>query len=154
GHTNLPAGYWVYLKPFWFIWRDQKGDPKQDRAWGPEQATGSPNTQQAGDIQTAWASRTADGQPEWLLLEYPEPINAVRVKVYETYNPGAVTRITTFAPDGGEIEIWKGKDTTGGADGMGVLSVPISPPTLAERAGFGMSVRRIKLYLDSQAVPG
>jgi hypothetical protein len=23
GHRNLPAGYWVYVYPNWYIWRDQ-----------------------------------------------------------------------------------------------------------------------------------
>ena len=34
------------------------------RAWGPEQVTGKPDTAEAGDQQTAWASQTTDGQPE------------------------------------------------------------------------------------------
>ena len=25
-HTNLPAGYWVYVYPNWYIWRDRKGE--------------------------------------------------------------------------------------------------------------------------------
>ncbi|MCB1513071.1 MAG: hypothetical protein KDJ36_19415, partial [Hyphomicrobiaceae bacterium] len=41
--------------------------PQQNRSWGPEQAVGKPNTPQAGDISTAWASRTRDDQEEWLL---------------------------------------------------------------------------------------
>jgi hypothetical protein len=40
------------------------------RAWGPEQATGEPDTFHAGDIVTAWASLTPDSSPEWLPLEY------------------------------------------------------------------------------------
>lgn len=24
GHTNLPAGYWVYVYPNWYIWGDKK----------------------------------------------------------------------------------------------------------------------------------
>lgn len=25
GYTNLPAGYWVYVSPSWYIWKNQKG---------------------------------------------------------------------------------------------------------------------------------
>lgn len=24
GHTNLPPGYWVYVYPNWYIWRDRR----------------------------------------------------------------------------------------------------------------------------------
>ena len=24
GHTNLSPGYWVYVAPYWYIWRDKK----------------------------------------------------------------------------------------------------------------------------------
>src|SRR5205823_2443181 len=69
GHADLPKGHWVYVAPYWYIWRDLKATPKVKRNWGPEQATGPPDTEMAGDIVTAWASRTPDEQDEWLLLE-------------------------------------------------------------------------------------
>jgi hypothetical protein len=43
---------------------------RSKRSGGPEQATGPPDTPRAGDISTAWASQTADGQDEWLRLHY------------------------------------------------------------------------------------
>jgi HEAT repeat protein len=27
GHTNIPAGYWVYVYPHWYIWRDELKGP-------------------------------------------------------------------------------------------------------------------------------
>lgn len=27
GHSNLPPGYWVYLYPYWYIWRDVSESP-------------------------------------------------------------------------------------------------------------------------------
>ncbi len=24
GHRNIPAGFWVYVYPFWYVWKDQK----------------------------------------------------------------------------------------------------------------------------------
>jgi hypothetical protein len=74
GFKELPKGHWVYVYPYWYIWRDLSATPKLKRAWGPEQATGPPDTHQAGDIQTAWASLTPDQQKEWLLLEYAGPV--------------------------------------------------------------------------------
>src|SRR5262249_21451841 len=74
GHKELPAGRWVYVYPYWYIWRDEAGKEQPKRAWGPEQATGEPDTAGPGDVQTAWASQTPDGQDEWLMLEYGEPV--------------------------------------------------------------------------------
>jgi len=36
GHNDLPAGYWVYVYPNWYIWGDTKGTPKEEakNAWG------------------------------------------------------------------------------------------------------------------------
>jgi hypothetical protein len=145
GFTDLPKGYWVYVYPYWYIWRDLAATPKVKRPWGPEQATGPPDTPAAGDIQTAWASRTPDDQDEWLLLEYAEPVVPEAVAVYETYNPGALYRVTVFKLDGEEVEVWKGKDPTPIGSGKGVSEVAFQVPFKANR---------VKLYLDSRNVPG
>ena len=146
GFDDLPKGYWVYVAPYWYIWRDQSAEAAQrpKRAWGPEQATGKPDTDMAGDIQTAWASATPDGQEEWLMLEYAEPVLVKEVHVYETYNPGALTRVTAFKADGSEVEIWKGKDPSAGKD-IGISVLEVKKPLYSAR---------IKLYLDSPNVPG
>ena len=69
--------------------------------WGPEQMIGPPDTwPQAGDVVTSWASLTEDGQDEWVLLEYAEPVRPSAVLVFETYNPGAVSRVLVYKLDG------------------------------------------------------
>ncbi len=145
GFTGLPGGHWVYVYPYWYIWRDLAAAPKVKRAWGPEQATGPPDTHQAGDIQTAWASLTPDGQDEWLLLEYAEPVAAEAVLVYETYNPGALNRVTVFRLDGEEVEVWKGTDPTPRNSGMGTSEIKFRAP---------FKTNRVRLYLASKQVPG
>jgi hypothetical protein len=144
GYSDLPKGYWVYVAPYWYIWRDLKATPKQNRNWGPEQVTGPPDTNEAGDVVTAWASRTPDDQDEWLLLEYAEPIRPKEIAVYETYNPGAVSRVTAFKLDGTEVEVWKGKDPSAGKD-IGVSKLPF-------KGDF--KTNRIKVYIESTKVPG
>jgi len=145
GFKDLPNGHWVYVYPYWYIWRDLTATPKVKRAWGPEQATGPPDTPQAGDIQTAWASLTPDNQQEWLLLEYAEPVVPEAVSVYETYNPGALYRVTVFKLSGEEVEVWKGKDPTPKNSGMGTSEIKFRVP---------FKTNRVKIYLDSPAVPG
>src|SRR5262245_28830231 len=80
-------------------------------SWSVDEATGPPNTPSYGDIQSAWASQTPDGQPEWLLLEFDE-VDPVAVHVYETYNPGAVVKIARVNIFGGESVLWEGTDPT------------------------------------------
>jgi beta-lactamase regulating signal transducer with metallopeptidase domain len=145
GYDNLPAAYWVYVDPYWYLWRDLAATPQAKRAWGPEQATGAPDTNQAGDFQTAWASLTPDGQDEWLLLEYAELAFPKEVHIYETFNPGAVYRVTAFKLDGTEVEIWKGEDPTPADSEKGVSKIRV-------KAAF--QTNRIKIYLASKEVPG
>lgn len=145
GHADLPQGYWVYVYPYWYIWRDLTTIPKPKRSWGPEQATGAPDTPEAGDITTAWASLTPDEQDEWLLLEYAEPVVPSAVQVYETYNPGAVNKVSVITLDGKEVEVWTGKDPTPPDSDKGVSVIPI-------RVDF--KTNRVKIYLNSQNVEG
>lgn len=138
---NVPAGYRVYAAPYWFIWRDQR---MEKRPWGPEQITGEPDTAQRGDVQTAWASKTQDEQDEWVLLEYDAPLMAAAVTIYETHNPGAVSKITAFTLDGREEALWAGQDN------------PPEGTIFINQKNFPRAIKtnRIKLYLDSKRVPG
>jgi hypothetical protein len=156
GHTDLPAGYWVYATPNWYIWQSTtqststadacSGSSQKKRDWGPEQATGEPDTwPRQGDITTAWASLTADEQEEWLVLEYADPIVPSGVRVYETFNPGSLSRIAMFQANGAEKEVWKAGHV-GPTDRQGKpLEIKLAVDSPAEK---------IKLYLDSAKVPG
>jgi hypothetical protein len=145
GLTDLPEGHWVYVYPYWYIWRDLTAAPKVKRAYGPEQATGPPDTPNAGDQATAWASLTADGQDEWLLLEYAEPLVPTAVLIHETFCPGAVSRVTVFNLAGEEVDVWKGKDPTAAGTPMGVSEIPFK---------VRFKTNRVKIYLDSKNVLG
>jgi hypothetical protein len=145
GHKDLPAGWWVYAAPYWYIWRDLAEIRRAPRPWGPEQAVGPPDTHDAGDRPTAWASATPDGSEEWLLLEYAEPVLPVSLHIYETFNPGAVYRVTVYKLDGTEVEAWRGKDPTPVGTDKDVSEIPL-------RLDF--KVNRVKVFLDSPGVPG
>jgi hypothetical protein len=145
GYQDLPQGHWVYVAPYWYIWRDLAVVQRPKRDWGPEQATGEPDTEAAGDIVTAWASASQDGQEEWLMLEYENFVTPTAVLVHETYNPGALYRVTVFKPDGEEVEVWKGVDPTPTESGLGVSEIPVK---------VNFKTNRVKIYLDSPSVPG
>lgn len=151
GHKDLPPGYWVYLAPNWYIFREDVTSqsplqPLGKRPWGPEQATGAPDTwPNSGDLTTAWASATPDGQREWLELTYKEAVRPAAVLVYETYNPGAVDRITGYDANGKEVELWSGSDPTPAGSEKGISVIPLHPD---------FDLTRIRVYLDSQKVAG
>lgn len=146
GANNPPTGYWVYVYPHWYVWDEKAEDlRKRDRRWGPEQITGKPDTKQAGDLPTAWASRTADGSDEWLILEYEHAVVPTAVLVYESYNPGALVKVTAFRLTGEEVEVWKGSDPTSVGAGKGVSTIPLQ---------MSFKTNRIKLHLASARVSG
>jgi hypothetical protein len=145
GLSDLPEGHWVYVYPCWYIWRDLTSAPRPRRPYGPEQATGPPDTPNPGDHGTAWASRTPDGQDEWLLLEYAEPLVPTAVLVHENYCPGSLNRVTVFNLAGEEVDVWKGKDPTPVGSPRGVSEVPFK---------VRFKTNRVKIYLDSRNVLG
>ena len=114
------------------------------RAWGPEQVVGAPNTPGQGDFVTAWASLSEDGQMEWLLLDYARSVVPSQLRVFETFNPGAVVKVTALDAQGKETPLWEGQDPLLGNTGH-VAELPLNGkrPT-----------RQIKLYLDSVKVAG
>jgi hypothetical protein len=77
-----------------------------DTAWSAQQALGAPNVYpRHGDIQQAWASRTADDQDEWIELGYDEPRMVSAVEIYETYNPGAIETVELITTSGRRIQL-------------------------------------------------
>jgi hypothetical protein len=112
------------------------------RAWGPEQATGAPDSG-AGDQRTAWASQAADAGPEWLEAGFGKAVEIAQVRVLENDNPGAITKIVAVLPAGGEIVIWQGEEPRATAPADHVFN---APP--------GLVAAKIRLHLDTAKVPG
>ena len=113
--------------------------------WSPGQATGPPDTPTGGDQITAWASQTPDGQAEWIILDYAEPVVPKAVRIYEIYGSGAVNKVTVFDADGKEVEAWSGVDPTPRGSKIAISEIPLAP--------VGFATRRVKVYLDSANVP-
>ena len=116
-------------------------------AWSPQRALGPPDTPNAGDFHTAWASSTADGSDEWIELEFAEPVAAVEVRVHESFNPGAIASLSVFDEAGRELVT--AQPVTDRAPGPGPHVAKFAVP-----GGGSVHTRRVKLYVDSMAVPG
>ena len=113
------------------------------RNWGPEQAAGAPDTFQAGDVPTAWASREPDGGEEWLKLEYEKSVDIAEVRVRETHNPGAVSKVTAFLVNGSEVTLWEGTEPATAAPVEMSFTIPTS-----------VNAKSVKVYLDTRRVAG
>ena len=112
--------------------------------WSAFQATGEPNTPGAGDHATAWASRDPDGGAEWLELTFEIPVEPTLVRVHETYNAGAITKIEAKDGTGEWRTVWDGAAATVETPRWLEVAVP---------AG-GWTTREIRVTLDSTTVTG
>jgi hypothetical protein len=118
----------------------------EDPTWNAIQALGMPDTYPVhDDFTNAWASATDDDQREFLELGYdnPTPINSV--SIYETYNPGAVDKVSVRNPNTGQWEqVWSGTAAPAGTTSrIFTVSFPLT----------SFPVDAIRLDFNSPAVP-
>ncbi|MFI4851814.1 MAG: Ig-like domain-containing protein [Gimesia chilikensis] len=111
--------------------------------WSPLQATGEPNALKAGDQKTAWATLAQDKGAEWLQLEYKTPVEVKAVRIYENFNPGAVSKVTAIDEGRKEVVIWEGQET-----------VRPAPTVFEVSADAKVVSRSLKIYLDTRRVKG
>ncbi len=113
-------------------------------SWSAMQATGRPDTAQAGDAQTAWATLEEDKEEEWLELTYRHWVRPTLVRVHETFNPGAVVKIEAMDPAGKWRPLWEGREPA--KEPIRWLEAHVPSATFV--------TRRIRLTLDSAVVRG
>jgi hypothetical protein len=72
--------------------------------YGAIQATGAPDVYpNSGDEAKAWASQSTDDMAEFIIVEYKTPVVADSVWVFQTFNPGAISKITVKAMDADHV---------------------------------------------------
>jgi len=145
GERRIPEGFWVWQRPYWFVFRDGPERTPQQRQWGPEAACGAPDTPQPGDHGSAWAPKEPDDRGEWLLLEYEQPVRATALLVHENFNPGAVAAVAILTPQGEQLELWRNKDVKAATEPARVLTIDLP---------LGFDVERVLVSFESENVPG
>ncbi len=80
---------------------------------------------------------------EWIELEYQTHVYATAVKIYQSYNPGAVTKLEVKDEKGEYHTIWTGDDET---SGLGSLDITFP------KINFKTNI--IKITLDTKKIPG
>src|SRR5205814_2836329 len=69
--------------------------------WSAMRALGPPDVfPKSGDLPNAWASLLPDAPTEFIEVAFDKPQRASAVKVYETFNPGAISRIDVITDRG------------------------------------------------------
>ena len=112
--------------------------------WGAGMATGLPDTVENGDFGSAWAPKLEDAGVEWLQLSYAKPVYAIGVRVRETFNPGAISKLSFLDAAGGEHVVWEGISMNGNSPGYFELVFPRTDyPTVG-----------VKVFLDTARVAG
>ncbi|MBZ0288645.1 MAG: hypothetical protein K8I30_13590 [Anaerolineae bacterium] len=113
--------------------------------WSAMQATGRPDTESCGDKPTAWASETATGE-DTIELTYDRAVIPTQVNIYQTYNPGSITRVELVNRDTGLVlKVSKSNDKPGKTDCPGVFSLNID--------GAEEPVNGVVIYVD-QSIGG
>ncbi len=114
--------------------------------YGAVQALGEPDTLEYGDLSTAWASETADGDIEVLLVAFEIPVVPTGIEIYESYSPGAIISIEAYDANIDDfVVLWSG-EAEAAAEELRTFS-----PAL-EQIEFATDILRITL--DSPAVLG
>lgn len=111
-------------------------------AWGAEQAAGPPDTEEAGDHRSAWASAEANAGPEWLEVDFEPAVAARAVIIRETYNPGAIVRVLVET-EGEWTTVWSGQQLSSEPLREFTVALPDRP-----------TVSSVRVELDTRLVEG
>ena len=77
------------------------------------EATGTPNVPFPSDNPLSWTSSQPDAGTETLELTFTHMVNPTGVRIFESYNPGAVTLVEAYDADAGEWAVlWEGDSVT------------------------------------------
>lgn len=116
--------------------------------WAANQVLGPPDVfPKHGDIPQAWASQAPDNGAEWIEVGFARPSEIAAVVIYETFNPGAIARVTLKLEDGTIVTVPTDREV-----------VETSPEgSVQRRFELACTQRRalaVQLELDSARVSG
>jgi hypothetical protein len=142
---DAPASDGEEISEQWVV-RAEASSQYTDDSWSAQQMVGEADTPEPGDMRTAWAAAGSDMQIETLLLTYAQAVVPTAIEIYETYNPGAVTRIELLDPASDEwVVVWEGLADTAGEE------IAVFSPTLAP---VDFATTQVRLTVDEPAIPG
>ncbi|HUJ58051.1 MAG TPA: hypothetical protein VLX92_06150 [Kofleriaceae bacterium] len=125
-------------------------------SWSAHQVLGPPDVfPGSGDNARAWASRDADGQSEFIEVGFDHPIAMRELRIYETYNPGAISSVEVTTVWGRKIALMacSGTFTTAACDGP--MAIPSGGAQISRvPLRCDVPIASVRVTLASAAVPG
>ncbi len=116
-----------------------------ETSYTPLEATGAPNISAPSDNPLSWASAEADAGEETLELTYQHMVTPTGVRIFESYNPGAVTKVEAYDADSDEWSLlWEGEAPTD--EDIRVFSPPLDT--------VDFLTNRIRLTVQTDLVSG
>ncbi len=119
-------------------------------SWSPGQAAGPPNTESHGDFSTAWASQSSDGGAEWLKVKFANPVEVGEINIHESFNPGAVSKVSVILPDGAQKVIWEGIESP--ETGLIERALKVPPGVRSDQVLIEMDTARVPGWNEIDAV--
>lgn len=119
------------------------------RGWGTEQVVGPPDTVRPGDAPTAWAPLKANAGKEWLKVGFEQAVEVAEVRIRETYNPGAISKVTAVV-NNEEVTLWEGNATP--SDTPRDFVVPVSENVQADTIVVHVDTTLVGSWTEIDAV--
>lgn len=116
-----------------------------DTDWSAARVLGAPDAAPGSDDPNAWASLGADDRVEWIEVGLAQPRRLSAVQVFESYNPGAVSRVELITTSGAHVVAF-----AGGPMRMGETA----NMRMFELACTDEPIAAIHVTVDSMAVSG
>lgn len=98
---NLSPGYWVYVAPYWCVWKYRGGGPRPGLApWSPDNLVGEPAEQPLANGIDQWAPAAGVDERPWLLVEFGEYVQPRELTIYWTSEPYPIHSVVAFSDSG------------------------------------------------------
>lgn len=112
-----------------------------DSAWSAMMATGAPDVTTCGDNGNAWATKDA-GSKGYLDAYFEVPVKASQLWIYQSYNPGAITKVTVHTGDAkkGKV-VYTAKPVIGG-------KCPATLKITLKKVPFAVEI--VRIYVDQK----
>lgn len=120
-------------------------------SWSAQQLLGAPDVYpQHGDLVKAWASLGADDRDEHVEVGFSQPQRISLVEIYETYNPGAISRVELVTTSGRRIAAPAGIAERASFADQG----PAAQRHVVELGCTDEPIAAVRVTVASKAVPG
>ncbi|MDI1443559.1 hypothetical protein [Polyangium sp. 6x1] len=142
-------------KPDKMVWADEVVEVSSEYQpvdWSSKQALGAPDVYPAGvDAKKAWATFGLDNPDEFLTVGFKTPVIGEAVWVYETYNPGAISKITITTSEGDKV-IYENPNPSAIGSCAHVLAAPTQTCAPISAVRIDLASEKVDLWNEIDAV--